>query len=128
MPCRLRAGTVPAVTETPTRATPEAIVVERADALIITFADGAECRFPVGALRGACPCAACRGRRERGDAAGAVTGSADGISIVDAELVGAWGLSVRWSDGHDTGIYAWARLRDWWDDDLSGELAEDPIR
>ena len=42
--------------------------------------------------------------------------------IVDAELVGAWGLSMRWSDGHDTGIYSWAALRDWWDAGLRGPL------
>ena len=34
--------------------------------------------------------------------------------IEDAELVGAWGLSIRWSDGHSTGIYSWELLRDAW--------------
>ena len=27
-----------------------------------------------------------------------------------------WGISLRWSDGHDTGIFAWTHLRTWWDD------------
>ncbi|MBV8304163.1 MAG: DUF971 domain-containing protein, partial [Acidimicrobiia bacterium] len=30
-----------------------------------------------------------------------------------AELVGAWGVSLRWNDGHSTGIYAWDVLRAW---------------
>jgi DUF971 family protein len=119
-------GTVPAVSDTPVRATPEEIVVGRDDALCVTFADGQQCRFPVGALRAACPCAACRGRRERDGAEWTSPGAFDEISIVDAELVGAWGLSVRWSDGHDTGIYAWARLRHWWDDVLDGAQEQRP--
>jgi DUF971 family protein len=32
---------------------------------------------------------------------------------VDAKLVGAWGLMIRWNDGHETGIYAWSILRAW---------------
>lgn len=119
---------MPPVTDLPARATPEEIVVERDDALCVTFADGEQCRFPVQALRAVCPCAACRGRRERDDGQWTAPGSFAGITIRDAELVGAWGLSVRWSDGHDTGIYAWARLRDWWDDDLGDAVAEAPHR
>jgi DUF971 family protein len=36
------------------------------------------------------------------------------VSIINAGFAGAWGLSISWSDGHDTGIYAWAPLRRWW--------------
>jgi DUF971 family protein len=39
----------------------------------------------------------------------------DSITITDAELSGAWGLSLDWSDGHSTGIYAWEKLRAWVD-------------
>jgi DUF971 family protein len=35
------------------------------------------------------------------------------VTIEDAELVGAWGMSIRWSDGHSTGIYSWDALRRW---------------
>ena len=38
------------------------------------------------------------------------------ISITDAELAGNWGLSLDWSDGHSTGIYAWTVLRQWTDE------------
>ena len=34
-----------------------------------------------------------------------------GVTI-DAELHGNWGLSIRWNDGHDTGIYSWDYLYD----------------
>lgn len=35
--------------------------------------------------------------------------------INSAELVGAWGISITWNDGHSTGIYAWEILRRWHD-------------
>jgi len=35
------------------------------------------------------------------------------IGYEGAELVGAWGVSLRWNDGHSTGIYAWDVLRAW---------------
>jgi DUF971 family protein len=39
---------------------------------------------------------------------------ADGsIRAIGAELVGAWGIGITWSDGHTTGIYSWSLLRAW---------------
>jgi hypothetical protein len=32
--------------------------------------------------------------------------------IAGAELVGNYAIRLRWTDGHDTGIYAFALLRD----------------
>lgn len=87
------------------------ITVERDRALHVVYDDQVTASFPVLPLRRGCPCASCRGHREQGRAAYAGTS----ISIVDAELRGNWGISLRWSDGHDTGIYAWGHLRDWWE-------------
>lgn len=87
------------------------IELERDRELRVEYADGVRAVFPVLTLRQACPCAGCRGRRDQDlDAF-----SGDEIAAVDAELHGNWGLSIRWSDGHDTGIYAWDHLRRWWD-------------
>jgi DUF971 family protein len=33
------------------------------------------------------------------------------ISIADMALVGNYALKIRWSDGHDTGLYTWDHLR-----------------
>jgi len=33
------------------------------------------------------------------------------ISIRDLQLVGNYALKIRWSDGHDTGLYTWEHLR-----------------
>jgi DUF971 family protein len=106
--------------------TPVDIDIVRDDAVTIAFEDGIVCVFPVSELRAACPCATCRGWRERGEDAWPRAGQSDHISIVDAELNGAWGLSIEWSDGHNTGIYAWSVLRRWWDAGLDAPMVIDP--
>ena len=87
------------------------VEVDREVEVRISYDDGVTAVFPVLALRRGCPCAGCRGRREKGQEAY----TADTVSIRDAELRGNWGVSFTWSDGHDTGIYAWEHLRQWWD-------------
>lgn len=89
------------------------IEVEREVEVRITYDDGVVATFPVDALRAACPCAGCRGRRERGDTP---VPPERPVSVRAAELRGNWGISFTWDDGHDTGIYAWEHLRTWWDD------------
>lgn len=101
------------------------VTIERERAVTVTYADGVVCQFPLDRLRAACPCASCRGWRERGEPAWPRPGSSGSISIVDAELTGAWGLSPVWSDGHESGIYAWANLRRWWDDGLPTSFTVD---
>ena len=64
-----------------------------------------------------CPCAECRGLRDRGEQAWPRPSSPRPLRAEDAELVGAWGLSVRWNDGHSTGIYSWDVLRAWSDEE-----------
>jgi DUF971 family protein len=91
------------------------ITVERASHVEVTFEDGKVCRFELEELRIACPCAACRNARDRGTAAWSPLGPRPELAIVDAHLVGAYGLGVSWSDGHSTGIYAFTALRRWCD-------------
>jgi DUF971 family protein len=92
------------------------VLVERDHGLTLTFADGHVCRFALDEVRSGCPCATCRGWREQGQPAWPRPGSPAEIAVVDAELVGAWGISFRWNDGHDTGIYPWDALRRWCDE------------
>jgi DUF971 family protein len=110
--------------------TPADVDIVRDRAVTVTFEDGTVCEFPVAALRAACPCAACRGMRERGQIAwppaGAPVGAAE-IAVRDAQLSGAWGLSIDWTDGHSTGIYAWSTLRRWWDAGLESAMVLDPV-
>ena len=34
------------------------------------------------------------------------------LTALDAELVGRYAIRIRFSDGHDTGIYSWRYLRE----------------
>lgn len=94
-------------------ATVTGIDVDRQHSVTITFDDGAVCRFELAELRAACPCATCRSFRDRGEPSWPRPGPSTELAIADAELVGAWGISFTWSDGHATGIYPWDALRSW---------------
>lgn len=89
------------------------IDVDRKSAVTVTYADGHVARFAIEALRSECPCATCRGLRDRGEDAWPRPGSPPELAIVDAELHGAWGLSITWNDGHSTGIFPFEALRRW---------------
>ena len=106
--------------------TPIDIDIVRDRSVTVTFADDEVAEYPVAMLRAACPCASCRGWRERGELAWPRPAIPDTVTIAHAELTGAWGLSIDWDDGHSTGIYAWSVLRDWWDRGLIGGLVADP--
>jgi DUF971 family protein len=88
------------------------VELDREHELRVEYDDGVTAAFPVLELRQACPCAGCQGRRQQGLAPFA----GEAITALDAELHGNWGIAIRWSDGHATGIYAWEYLRRWWDE------------
>jgi DUF971 family protein len=93
----------------------ESVEVDRASHVEVLFEDGVRARFELGPLRLACPCADCNAKRTRGVSVQPAVEHGEPVTINDAELSGAWGLSLRWSDGHSTGIYAWEKLREWVD-------------
>ena len=89
---------------------PYAITREATGILIEWDTAGHAWLYPARELRLACPCAACveemSGRRLlQPDAI------PPDIRPETLSLVGAYGLRIRWSDGHDTGIYTYALLR-----------------
>ena len=81
--------------------------------LAIAWGDGHESFFPFDRLRTACPCAGCRGRSAgEGGALRIVRAPSLGeITIERLVPVGAYAVQIVWSDGHDTGIYAFEALR-----------------
>lgn len=98
--------------------------INRAESrLLLVFGDGHECRFDLGEMRFHCPCAGCRGARERGSLAAPVGHAAE---VADARLHGAWGLSITWGDGHAAGIYPWDAMRRWCDDGRPSLTSDDP--
>ncbi|HVJ95308.1 MAG TPA: DUF971 domain-containing protein [Acidimicrobiia bacterium] len=92
---------------------PTAVELDRASGLSLEWPDGARAEFSLLELRTNCPCAECRGLREQGRTPGPGPGALTPLTALGADLVGGWGLSIRWSDGHETGIYAWSLLRAW---------------
>jgi DUF971 family protein len=76
----------------------------------IVWADGRECYLGGHALRCACTCARCVDE---------VTGQRvvvedrvpREVRPLEVLPVGRYGISIRWSDGHDTGIYSFEYLR-----------------
>jgi ATP-binding protein involved in chromosome partitioning len=90
--------------------TPSAIQQRGPRELAITWADGFESVFDVRGLRLACACAQCvdewtgECRLDPGQV------PAD-VHPLNVRSVGRYAIRIDWSDGHDTGIYAFTRLR-----------------
>lgn len=76
----------------------------------IVWTDGHESYWTSRDLRCACRCAACidetTGIKTLSDAS-----VPEWIRPLSIAPVGRYGVNVRWSDGHATGIYAFDRLR-----------------
>lgn len=82
------------------------------DAVTITW-DGAGHigRFDARALRLACPCAMCVDELTNRPLLDPAT-VPDDVAPEAISLVGAYGIKIRWSDGHGTGIYTFRALRE----------------
>lgn len=96
---------------------PTGITLDKtAGELIIAWADGATCHYPLSHLREACPCVECRGGHENMGASHdpehiLVLKPARSYTVDRLELVGNYGLQPFWDDQHHTGIYTWEYLR-----------------
>lgn len=84
-----------------------------ADTLVVVWADEHVSQFELAELRRSCTCAQCRELRARGETIWPKPGVPETLEVTGAELVGGWGLSLRWNDRHETGIYSWETLRAW---------------
>lgn len=75
--------------------------------LSITWEDGTTSELPIPYLRAWCPCAGCQGHGDeiRHRPAG------DDIHAQGLYEMGAYAIGIRFSDGHDSGIFSWTWLR-----------------
>ena len=77
----------------------------------IAWSDGRETYYDGHTLRCACACATCvdemTGQKVLDDSR-----VPRDIRPLEIHPVGNYGISIRWSDGHDTGIYTHERLRE----------------
>jgi DUF971 family protein len=74
----------------------------------LVWSDDAPIWIGAATLRAFCHCSGC--------SAAALSGrspaTAADLVIVQAQLMGRYALNLRFSDGHDRGIYPWSYLRD----------------
>jgi DUF971 family protein len=74
----------------------------------IDWADGHRGIYPHAILRGYCPCAGCQGHT--GDLHFVETSDTQ-QELDEIETVGGYALSLKWFDGHASGIYSFQFLR-----------------
>lgn len=93
---------------------PRHIDLKKDRGLTILWADGSTSYYSIAYLRKMSPSADMRQWREemeRNPLAILPAPSAGPLTALDAELVGNYALRLRFSDGHQTGIYTWEYLR-----------------
>ncbi len=103
---------------------PRKLDLKKDRGLTIEWDDGATSYYSIVYLRRMSPSADAREQRKQmrtnplhvlPSSARRGTGAQDAstpLTAVDAELVGNYAIRVRFSDGHETGIYSWAYLRE----------------
>ncbi len=87
---------------------PVDVALSRSQGLLsIEWDDGIVSRLPIKTLRGWCPCAGCQGHGPGVE----FHEPPPGVGIEGMAEAGAYALHLKFSDGHDTGIYTWTWLR-----------------
>ena len=94
---------------------PTALALTPDNRLAIDWSDGQRRLYTVRTLREACPCATCREKRSQPVDPLALPVlkqvQTSPLSIAAMEPVGNYAYAIRFSDGHDTGIFAFDLLR-----------------
>jgi DUF971 family protein len=85
--------------------------------LLIEWSDGQRRSYSFSELRDHCPCASCREKRSQpAPPPTSLTilspAETQPLKLLDMSPVGNYAYSIKYSDGHDTGIYTFALLRE----------------
>src|SRR4051794_20753021 len=87
--------------------------------LTVQWADGSTSYYSIAYLRKMSPSADMRQLRDEMARnpltvlpPGSTAARGGPITALEATLVGNYAIKIRFSDGHDTGIYSWAYLRE----------------
>lgn len=98
--------------------TPTKLDVQKKNSiLVVEWNDGHVSSIPFQLLRAGCPCVECRGGHDQmtpdPDPAVFDTQMEDSpaIHLRNLSLVGAYGMTIEWEDGHHHGIFQWNYLR-----------------
>ena len=94
---------------------PTALEIAPDSRLAITWSDGQRRLYTIRALREACPCATCREKRSQPADPFALPTlkqvQTEPLRIAAMQPMGNYAYSIAFSDGHDTGIFAFDLLR-----------------
>ena len=100
----------------PKSSDPKHVDISLSQGVTINWSDGHESRYPLEHLRKNCPCANCRNTPSASADAKAASSPfpmfKPTTKLNSAEAVGRYAIRLNWNDGHDTGIYSFAHLRD----------------
>ena len=99
---------------------PEHIAISKSKGIKIDWKDGHRSEYSLPFLRDECPCATCTGAHGTvPDKSNYSKPSADPfqmfkpvLKMENVEPVGHYAVRIYWSDGHNTGIYSFERLRE----------------
>lgn len=96
---------------------PAHLDLDRQRGLTIEWTDGTRSFYPIDYLRQMSPSADARELREQMSSnplavLPAALANSGAVTALDAELVGHYAIRIRFSDGHDTGIYSWQYLKE----------------
>ena len=92
-------------------------VQKKENLLHIEWDDGHLSQYPFLLLRAACPCADCRGGHENMSSEptpemfSIQLPESPAIHLETISLIGSYGMSILWQDGHQHGIFSWQYLR-----------------
>ena len=105
------------------------IDLKKDEGLTLEWPDGQRDFLPIAFLRRMSPSAEAKHLREEMAKnpltvlPASAAGSKGSLTALGAELVGNYALRIRFSDGHDTGIYSWQYLRQ-----LASQLARGMVQ
>jgi DUF971 family protein len=96
---------------------PRHLELKKDAGLSVEWGDGTRSFYPIAYLRRMSPSADAKDLREK-IASNPLTvlptpraGGGGPLVALDAELVGNYAIRIRFSDGHQTGLYSWEYLR-----------------
>lgn len=93
------------------RIDPEHIAISKTKGVQIDWKDGHHSEYGLRYLRDQCPCATCANAHGDAPPPGPFQMYKAVLKIDGVEPVGQYALRIRWSDGHDTGMYSWEHFR-----------------
>ncbi len=110
---------------------PRSLDLDKDRALTVTWSDGTVTEYPIEYLRRMSPSADARHLREQMTKnpltvlPASAAGSGGPLRAEGAELVGNYAVRIRFSDGHDTGLYSWDYLWQIGPGSVEGEVGKD---